>query len=563
MLKQIIEILPPQYRRRGLRVAATLLVKALLNLGGLAVLLPVLALVLDPAWVGGEGWLARMYRMSGFGSPDDFARAICVGVVGLIIIKSLLNIYLSQVGNRYVLSLYRTLSHQLFTAYHHKGLGFIKRSNSAVLTRNVNVVCLAFVTGVLTPAASILAEVLFLGLILCALIAYSPLASGMAVVVFLPSVYLYYILIRNRMVRYGDLENKAQREKMRLVADSFRGYADIEINGAFPKMLHTFDATMERIISIRLKDSLTRMYPQSLIEIGLAAGMALLVGLSLGENATQARLLFGVFAVAALKLLPSIRSILAAWTAIRYNSYTIEILKDAPSGAARERMPEGEPLKFEHEITIRNLSFRFEDATEDLFTNLSLTIHKGERLGIRGASGAGKTTLFNLLLGLYTPTSGSIEIDRQPLTRANSRMWQKRIGYVSQNLFLADGSFAANVALGVPDAEIDRQRVRDALEAAQLGDFIDALPDGMDTPIGECGCRLSGGQRQRIGIARALYREADLLFLDEATSALDTRTEEEVNRAITRVAESHPGLTLIVIAHRETTLEYCNRIITF
>jgi len=220
-----------------------------------------------------------------------------------------------------------------------------------------------------------------------------------------------------------------------------------------------------------------------------------------------------------------------------------------------------EILPFEHEIAVRNLGFRFADDGHELFRGLTLSIRKGERIGIRGASGAGKTTLFNLLLGLYEPTGGEITIDGTPLTAANRRAWQNRIGYVSQNLFIADGSFAANVALGVPDDEIDRGRVAEALEAARLGEFVAGLAKGMDTHVGECGCRLSGGERQRISIARALYKQAGVLLLDEATSALDIPTEERINRSLETLMRTRPELTVLVIAHRESTLSHCDRII--
>ena len=557
-----IDIVPPKFRRRGVRVAFSLLLRAVLNLAGLAALLPVLALVLDPAWVSGDGPLARIYACSGIGSARAFALTICGLVVLLILLKSAANHLLMRVENAYVFDLYRALSRRLYIAYHDRGLAFVKSSNSAQLARNVNVVCIAFVTGVLKPAAQIVAEALLLLLLFVSLALYAPLAALLAAAVFLPSVWLYYALVRNRMVRLGDEENRAQREKARLVAETFRGYADIEINGAFPTMLRSFDAAMDRVIALRLRDASLRVLPQTLTEAGLAAGMALLVALSLGGNASEARMLFGVFAVAALRLMPSVRTILAAWASIRYNRYTIGILREAPDADAGEAPDDGRLLPFEQRIDVRGLTFRFEDDGTELFRDLSLTIRKGERLGIRGASGAGKTTLFNLLLGLYAPTAGTIEIDGVPLTRANRRAWQRRIGYVSQHLFLADASFAANVALGEPEERIDRMRVAQALEAAQLGPFIASLPGGIDTRVGECGCRLSGGQRQRIGIARALYRRADVLFFDEATSALDGRTEEEVNRAIARLAAAHPGLTLVVIAHRESSLEYCDRILT-
>lgn len=600
-MNEIIGIIPSKFRRRGFGVACTLLLRAGLNFLGLAVLLPVLALVLDAGSLTEGGPLARVYATLGFTSPRSFALTVCAAVVAVIVLKCLINLWLARVERNYIYDLYRTLSRRLYVTYHDRGLPFVKSSNSAVLARNVNVVCLAFTAGVLKPAAAIAAEAMLLALLFGALLWYAPVAAVLAVAVFLPSVWIYYGLVRNRINRYGELENKAQREKARLVAETFRGYADIEINNAFPMMLRSFDRAMDQVIRTRLRETAIGMLPQTFTEIGLALGMALLVALSLGAEEGRAQLLFGVFAVAALRLMPSVRNIMAGWTSIKYNRYTIDILRDATAQeeqsapdrqttspqypapakqtASAQRPGTSEPtesgsddsasgpcapeqLPFEREIAVHDLGFRFADDGHELFRGLTLSIRKGERIGIRGASGAGKTTLFNLLLGLYEPTGGEITIDGVPLTAANRRAWQNRIGYVSQSLFIADGSFAANVALGIPDGEIDRGRVAEALEAARLGEFVSGLAKGMDTHVGECGCRLSGGQRQRIGIARALYRRADVLFFDEATSALDSRTEEEINRSIAELAARDKGLTLVVIAHRESSLEYCTRIIT-
>ena len=659
-MNETIGIIPRAFRRRGVWVACTLLLRAGLNFLGLAMLLPVLALVLDPGSLEGGGVLTRAYEGLGFASQRTFALAVCAAVVGVIVLKCLLGLWLARVERTYIYDLYRTLSRRLLVTYHDRGLPFVKASNSAVLARNVNVVCLAFAAGVLKPAAAIAAEAMLLVLLFGALMWYTPLAALLALAVFLPSIWLYYGLVRNRINRYGELENKAQREKARLVAETFRGYADIEINNAFPMMLRQFDRAMDQVIRTRLRETAIGLLPQTFTEVGLAVGMALLVALSLGDGDGRAQMLFGVFAVAALRLMPSVRNIMTGWTAIKYNRYTIGILRDAAAdcppapatpnpgkAAARStrdfadtapacgKTPEASPvpgtstnapgqhntpeqhtfpgrsdtaecretpapsatpgphstpattvaagnsgtpcnpgnpaadsirtpekLPFSREIAVRDLRFRFADGGRELFHGLSLTIRKGERIGIRGASGAGKTTLFNLLLGLYEPTGGEIVIDGTPLTAANRRTWQNRIGYVSQSLFIADGSFAANVALGIPAGEVDRERVMQALRAAQLGELVTGLAKGIDTHVGECGCRLSGGQRQRIGIARALYRQADVLFFDEATSALDSRTEEEINRSIAGLAARDAGLTLVVIAHRESSLEYCNRIIT-
>ncbi len=564
-MKELLKLIPPKFRRRGIGVACSLFVKAGLNLIGLAMLLPVLALALDPASLSGDGWMAACYRMSGCHSAEQFAWLTAGMIVGIVAVKCLLTFLLSRIERRYIYDLYTALSRRLYTIYHQRGLPFIKRQNSAVLARNVNVVCLSFTAGVLKPAATILSEVLLLILMFGALALVAPWASLLTVFIFLPSMWGYYRYVRQRINRYGEEENRAQREKSRVVAETFRGFTDVELNNAFPMMLRRFDEAMHEVVRTRSKEADIALLPQMVTELGLAIGIALLAALSLtlgmGDGASQ--LIFGIFAVAAIRLMPSVRNILSSWTTIRYNRYTIGILKEAPTEELQAQPSEEiDPLPFAHAITVSDLRFRFWDGEEELFDGLNLTIHKGEHIGFRGVSGVGKTTLFNLLLGFYTPTEGEIRIDGELLNDSTRKRWQQRVGYVSQSLFLTDGTFAENVALGTPSHEIDRERVMQVLEMAQLGDFVRGLKQGVDTRIGECGCRLSGGQRQRIGIARALYRKADVLFFDEATSSLDAATEQEINHSIARLATEDKSLTLLVIAHRETSLEGCDRIIT-
>lgn len=564
-MKQTLKLIPEKFRRRGIGVAFSLFVKAGLNLVGLAMLLPVLALALDPESLTGEGYMAQCYEALGFHSAKQFAWCTAGVIVLVIALKSVLTIALSRIERRYIYDLYATLSRRLYTTYHRRGLPFIKSQNSAVLARNVNVVCLSFTAGVLKPAATILSEVMLLVLLFTALAIYAPLAALLTILIFLPSMWGYWRYVRRRINRYGEEENRAQREKSRVVAETFRGFTDVELNDAFPMMLRRFEQSMQEVVRTRSKEADIALLPQVVTEMGLAVGIALLAALSLSLNMAEgsSQMLFGVFAVAAIRLMPSVRNILSSWTTIRYNRYTIGILKDAPTEEPTDADTQTiEKLPFAHQIEIRDLKFRFWDGEEELFGGLDLTIRKGEHIGFRGVSGAGKTTLFNLLLGFYVPTEGAIIIDGVPLTQQNRRQWQQRVGYVSQSLFLTDGTFAQNVALGLADEAIDRNRVLEVLEMAQLGDFVRSLPKGMNTRVGECGCRLSGGQRQRIGIARALYRHADVLFFDEATSSLDSATEQEINHSIARLASENKALTLLVIAHRESSLEACDRVLT-
>jgi len=564
MIPPFLDILPHRFRHRSLWLMLSIFTRGLLNFAGLAVLIPVLVIILDTQGIRTNRYLAAAYELGGFTSDRAFILAVCASVVAVVLVKSLLNLALYRVERNFIYDLYRELSRRLYIDYRRRGLAFIKSANSAVLARNVNVVCLTFVTGVLMPVAAMAGEVVLFALLFGSLALYNLPVALLAAAIFVPSVALYYYLVRQRLNSYGEEENRAQRRKSRTVIETFRGYADLEIAGAFPAMLRAFDRSMDEIVGMRQRNATIATLPSMFTEVGLAAGMALLAAFCAGTDNTQMKLLFGIFAVAALRLMPSVRSIMGAWTSLRYNRYTIGVLREAQLGGASAAVDETkERMPFEREIRIEGLAFHFDDAPQhDVLRDLTFTIRKGERIGIRGVSGVGKTTLFNILLGFYRPAEGRITIDGQPLDERNIRRWQNTIGYVPQQVFITDSSFLQNVALGCDPAHIDRRRAAEALDAAKLKEFVDTLPHGMDTPIGECGCRLSGGQRQRLGIARALYKQADILFFDEATSALDNRTEERINRAIAELSESNRELTIVVIAHRESSLDYCDRILT-
>ncbi len=556
-------IIPQSYRRRAIVVAITIFLRALLNFVGIAMLLPILVLIIDSDNITSNTTLSKVYDIAGFESHNDFIIAVCAAVVGVILIKNIAVLLLYRFERDFIYALYKHLSERLYRGYHSRGLGFIKRSNSALLTRNINVVSLTFVVGVLKPMASIASEVLLFMLLFGALMWYAPIAALLSIAIFLPTMLIFYLGVRRKLQDIGIRENEAQRIKSRIVAETFRGFADVEIGGAFPELFDRFERAMDEAVTLRKRNATISMLPQMFTEVGLAAGMALLVIISLGMSSDNLSLMFGVFAVAAIRLIPSIRNIMSSWSAIRYNRYSIATLAEADIEAdIKEECFTTDRFHFSDRIELHNLTFQFDDAETPTIRNMSLEIKKGERLGIRGASGAGKTTLFNLILGLYRPTSGDILIDGEKLDRSNIRKWQNTIGYVSQSVFIADMTLAENIAFGQKPEDIDYRRVEQVLELADLCSFVDTLPEGYRSRIGEQGSRLSGGQRQRIGIARALYKNCDILFFDEATSSLDNRTEENINTAIRRLSAENRALTIVVIAHRESSLEYCDRIIT-
>lgn len=560
-MKRLWSIIPQRYRRRTIWVAATIFLRALLNFIGVATLIPILVLILDRNAIASNAYVMEAYRALNADSYGSFVAIVCAIVVGVILLKNIAILLLYRTERNYIYSLYKHLSESLFLSYHNRGLEFIKANNSAVLTRNVNVVSLMFVAGVLKPIATIISEILLFVLIMGAITWYAPGVALIAIGLFLPIVFIFYIAMRRRLHNIGEMENAAQRLKSRIVAESFRGYADIEIGGAFGQMFKRFEEAVDEIVELRKRNATIGMLPQMFTEIGLAIGLATLVILSLGYGGDNIGMIFGIFAVAAIRLVPSIRGIMASWSTIRYNLYTIKTMADIDNELPKPTL-HTERFNLQSLIELRDVSFTFNDASKPTIDHLSLTIKKGERLGIQGASGVGKTTLFNLILGLYRPTEGCITIDGEMLTDLNMRKWQNSIGYVSQSVFISEGTLAENIAFGCDKSSIDLNRINEVIDYADLREFVDGLSDGLDTRIGEQGSRISGGQRQRIGIARALYKGCDVLLFDEATSSLDNRTEQNINQAIERLSRDNKSLTIVVIAHRDSSIEYCDRIVT-
>lgn len=538
MLKEIYHLLLPSERRMGMRVIMAVFFSALLNFAGLAALIPVLLFLIEEKEEKGEALL------------------FCLLAVGFILFKNVLVMGLFRFQNYYLLSLYKRLSFSLFSSYYHRGILFISRLGSTRLGYEVNYVCYAFSMSLLSPLLNMTADVLLILLVTAVLLVYAPMTVLMLYLAFFPFMLMYIFGIKRRIRYYGKKELLARREQTRIVTEAYKGYAELEVNHAFPSLQHSFLKGLDTISFCRLKLETVYHLPLCLSELSVVIGLTLLALSGTGN----VKALVGIFAVGAFRLLPALRESLSAWTQIQNSVFCLRIIKAGMEdlfSTFEEKPTAG--LSFEKEIAISNLSYTYPEGKRVL-KEFDCTIRKGEYIGIRGSSGIGKSTLFNLLLGFLKPDGGEIRIDGVLLSAENRKLWHRRIGYVPQGVFILDGTLAENVALGCCD--ISKEKVKRILRQVRLDEWVDELPLGIDTLLGESGARLSGGQKQRVGIARALYKEADILLLDEATSALDTATECEINEMICGLRNDYRGLTVLSIAHRESSLAFCNRIIT-
>lgn len=564
-LRQILRLIPRQRRRGAAGVIVATVALALLDFAGVAALVPLLLVVLDEQAALHTPVLSWFYEAAAFASFDRFVVAVCAIVIGFIVLKSLLTVLISDGIYRYLMGLYRYYSTRMFDTYLSRGLLFIRQNHTSTLINDINGICIRFTDGVLGVLFNIVTEAILLLLIAATLLWYDPRLVLLAAAVFLPLSLIYTLVFRRRMNQNGREENRLFVAQNKTLYETLRGYADIEINNAEKYVSDRFRDGLDRLTSCRRQAMLIRTAAGRMSEFSLILGVAamIVIGLMTGESMTSLKVSLGVFAVAAYKIIPSVNRIINSWIEYRRNLFAAEKIADtlAQADEIHFTVPSSERLPFRECIDFEHVTFRYEPEGKEVLHDFSLRIAKGERIGIRGRSGAGKTTLLNILCGFFAPESGRLTIDGVPLTEENRRAWQNNIAYVSQEVFLPDITLAENIAFGIPREQIDPERLRRAIEAASLTTLIDSLPDGAQTVTGEAGCRLSGGQRQRVGIARALYKEASVLLFDEATSSLDSHTERDIVEAIEHLSATRRELTILIISHRERTLDFCDRIV--
>ena len=450
------------------------------------------------------------------------------------------------------------LSHRLLAAYLAAPYAFHFRHNSAGLIHRLTDAVHGVFRGVLGSLVSVACEVLVVGGIVVILALTAPGVTLVAVVVVGGLLLLPLTLSRHATTRWGQAVARLDAETLQTLQQSLGGVKEVKLSGRERFFLAQFDERVAGAGRLRTRyaavASTLRMGVETVFVCGLLA-VSLLLTLESGAAALP---LLGLYAYAGFRVIPSANRIMMYVSELRYSRAWIHDLRDdlAALPPPAPALGGAEPIRFTRAVALEGVSYTYADEADPVLVDVDLTIARGESIGIVGPSGAGKSTLVDLLLGLLTPTRGRITVDGRDVGGA-LRSWQQYIGYVAQEPFVLDDTLRRNVAFGVADAEIDDRRVTAALRLAQLGDFMTALPAGLDTMLGERGTRLSGGQRQRVAIARALYDQPEVLVFDEATSALDTPTERELIAAL----EALRGVkTLVVIAHRLTTVRHCDRL---
>lgn len=567
--KKAWTLLDARERRNAGIVLAVVVLSALSQAVMIGSVMPFLSVLAEPKRIHDVRALAWAYDAGGFDS--DYGFLVALGLVSLIVIvgANLIQIARSWIVTRYTTMRIHSLSYRLLAAYLRQPYEFFLGRHSGAMSTQILAETQQVVGQFLTPAAEAIASLLTVLVIVVLLVWINPVVA-LAAFFLLGGIFGGIFLISRRVVRRkGKVRAEANTSRYRIANEALGGVKDIKLLGREGAYVLRYQDPSQRMARADVFTNVVSQMPQNVMQAVAFGGMIVLClllidsqNLASGQALGGILPLLGVFAFAGQRMMPELSKFYQGLTRLQYGAPAVEsVYRDLVLGDLAGPLPEVAPtaLGLKREIRLDGVSYRYPDADHSGLRDISLTIRAGEKIGVIGGSGAGKTTFADLLLGLLHPSVGTILVDGVAVNADNVRAWQRSVGYVPQDIFLTDSSVAENIALGIAPQSIDHSRVEEAAMIAHLDSFIrDELPSGYETTVGERGVRLSGGQRQRIGIARAMYHDADFIIFDEATSALDNITEREVMAAIDEL----PGdKTVLVIAHRLTTVQRCDRIL--
>jgi ABC-type multidrug transport system fused ATPase/permease subunit len=556
-LRLVIRILEPKDRLRLLIAFGLILFGSLLEMASLGLVIPVVQAVVGGDRRADYSWLPDWFQQMSY---VRFVQVLMLALVVAFFVKNLFLLASSYFQQRFQLAVTNRVVQRLFETYLRQPYEFHLRHSSSVLVRNVQEYSGAVVSSGVTPMLTILTDVFTGAALLSVLLLVQPLSTVILLGVFGISGYLIVLLSRTRTKRWGAERVKHRGILMEMLLSGLGGIKEIQLFGRDREVVETHRSSLHQAARSFYMFSVLQNVPRAAFEVIAVGGVALLVIASTvaGQSLQDATLIVALFGVVAFRMLPSVNRVIQAAQQFAYGRTALEGAVESLSlpqqrSASRGR---GERDPFQR-LTIENLRYRYPGA-DQLVTDIeSMMITAGESVGIVGESGSGKSTLIDLVIGILTPEGGTLRVNGRDIGD-DRRYWQDRIGYVPQHVYLMDTTIRRNVAFGLPESAIDDDDVVKALQMANLLEFVQTLPDGLDTVVGERGVRLSGGQRQRLGIARALYGDPEVIVLDEATSALDERTEREIVDSFREISRDH---TLIVVAHRTSTLAHCSRLI--
>jgi ATP-binding cassette, subfamily B, bacterial PglK len=541
-----------------------LLFTSIAELLSISLLIPLLGIITDPITVFGSNYMQPFIVYFGWTNQDQLLLPVTVFFIVIAVLSGLFRLVSLRINLRLVSSIGCDLGAKLFERIIYRPYEEHTSINSSEVIAAIQQKHAVVMYQLISPIFNILSSVMLMAVLVLSFLVFEPFIGGFILIIFALTYLPMVILTRGRIAKYGIIHSKLGGIVVRAIQEGLGGIRDVIIDNTFNASIETYrkaNTDQKRVqAATQFLSQAPRFAVETVFMILISTSAYFVVTYGSGDTSNMIPLL-GVIIVGAQRLLPTFQMIYSSWSNMHNASaslfsvlsYLRHPIPNLPSSDAKM----APRIIFDKEIELNNVSFKYKNSDKYALKSINLKINKGESIGILGETGSGKSTLLDILMGLLQPTSGGIYVDGVEIKDDMVRAWQQNICHVPQDLFLIDASIANNIALGKSKDEVDFSTIKKAAERACIASYIESLPYAYDTIIGERGSMLSGGQRQRIGIARALYKNESLMVLDEATSALDNETEASVIKSI----KNSKGQTLIMIAHRLSTLSNCDKVI--
>lgn len=527
-----------------------------------AAIMPFIAIAVKPSLIESNHFLNAFYTYFSFASYNRFLLVIGGIVFCLLLFGNIFSGLMSWTMFRFCYTKGKNISGGLFQKYLMQPYLYFLDKNSSELSKNILAEVDRFVIGILNNSLQMFSKIVMVLSIFTLLVIVKPLLALTVMGVLGTAYYILLKIIRAKMVSAGKISSYVNGLRYQTINEALGAIKELKVLGREQLFIDKYREHAQLYARSETLCQLSPSVAKYAIEV-VAFGSMLIIALYLiatHEGISEFMPLLALYALSGYRLMPAMQQVFSGYTLFKYHQSALELLCKEMQLPSPKNILSAEPLSFTEALVLNNVSYRYPESEKWALNNISMSIKQHATIGIVGASGAGKTTLIDIILGLLTP-EGQLSVDNVMIGHSNVRAWQRNIGYVPQSIFLLDGTIASNIALGISENAVDMDAVIKASKLANLHEFItNELPQGYNTKIGERGVRLSGGQRQRIGIARALYHEPELLIFDEATSALDGITEKVIMEAIHSLASRK---TIILIAHRLNTVKDCDTIYIF
>jgi len=563
--KKLLYLLTSYEKRRATLLLCMMLIVALLEMTGVVSIMPFMAVLTNPELIQTNSVLNTLFSLTkkiGVETNNQFLFVLGISVFLLLVISIAFKALTNYALVRFTHMRQYSLGKRVMEGYLHQPFSWFLNRHTADIGKNILYEVEVIVYQVLNPSLVFIQQILITLAILTILILVN---LKIALIVGFTMCFTYgiiYLFTRNLVVKIGEKRSKASELLFVNITEAFGAIKEIKVGGSEKNFVNRFSEPAKDLARSQALIGLISTLPRFALEVIAFGGiiLAILYLLAQSGNFNEIIPIIALYVFAGYRLLPAFQGIYRSAAQIRSAKPSLDILyKDLKNLKSKITAKDKNRLQFKRNITLKNIFYQYPNSTRLVLNNLNLNISASSKIGIVGATGSGKTTIVDIILGLLELQKGFLEVDDKLIEKNNLRAWQNSIGYVPQNIFLADDTVSANIAFGVENNLINQQDVENAAKIASLHDFIiNELPEKYQTYIGEKGIRLSGGQRQRIGIARALYHNPKLLILDEATSSLDNLTEQDVMNAVNNMGKD---LTVIMIAHRLSTVKECDSIV--